>query len=163
MTVILRKWNGPANSVTLNGPELITLNDNQWDQLCGYDEIIFNRTTPEQKLRIVKEFQKREHTVGMIGDGVKDVPFLKTANLASEPSLKLSTTAVFDNLKKTIIYPLPAGTFSKFWPIFTSVIFGLPQILSSFLMIIICCLMDYAPITVLAYEKPEAGALLRRL
>jgi len=45
---------GPATSITLSGPELITLNDCQWDQLCNYDEIVFARTTPEQKLRIVK-------------------------------------------------------------------------------------------------------------
>jgi len=45
---------GPATSITLSGPELITLNDCQWDQLCRYDEIVFARTTPEQKLRIVK-------------------------------------------------------------------------------------------------------------
>jgi len=44
----------PARSITLSGPELITLNDNQWDQLCEYEEIVFARTTPEQKLRIVK-------------------------------------------------------------------------------------------------------------
>jgi sodium/potassium-transporting ATPase subunit alpha len=43
-----------AKSITLSGQELITLNDHQWDQLCGYDEIVFARTTPEQKLRIVK-------------------------------------------------------------------------------------------------------------
>lgn len=43
-----------VKSITLSGPELISLNDNQWDQLCQYDEIVFARTTPEQKLRIVK-------------------------------------------------------------------------------------------------------------
>lgn len=69
---------------------------------------------------------------------------------------------VFDNLKKTIIYLLPAGTFSEFWPIITSIILGLPQILSSFLMIMICCLTDCAAATVLAYEKPEADVLLRK-
>lgn len=44
----------------------------------------------------------------------------------------------------------------------TNVLFGLPQILSSFLMIIICCLTDCAAATVLAYEKPEADVLLRK-
>jgi sodium/potassium-transporting ATPase subunit alpha len=50
----LEEIGGPATSITLSGPELITLNDCQWDQLCKYDEIVFARTTPEQKLRIVK-------------------------------------------------------------------------------------------------------------
>jgi sodium/potassium-transporting ATPase subunit alpha len=51
-------------SIVLSGPELISLNDAQWDKLCRYDEIVFARTTPEQKLRIVKEFQARNETVG---------------------------------------------------------------------------------------------------
>jgi sodium/potassium-transporting ATPase subunit alpha len=44
---------------------------------------------------------------------------------------------VFENLKKVICYLLPAGSFSEFWPVITSFLFSLPQILSSFLMIII--------------------------
>lgn len=54
-------------SIVLSGPELITLNENQWEQLCTYDEIVFARTTPEQKLRIVREFQGRDEIVGMTG------------------------------------------------------------------------------------------------
>lgn len=38
---------------------------------------------------------------------------------------------------QVIAYLLPAGSFSEFWPVITNVVFGLPQILSSFLMIII--------------------------
>jgi sodium/potassium-transporting ATPase subunit alpha len=176
---------GFARSITLSGPELMTLNENQWDQLCEYEEIVFARTTPEQKLRIVKEFQKRDNIVGMTGDGVNDAPSLKAADigiaLGSGSDIAIEAAdmvlldsfgavveavkygrVVFDNLKKTIIYLLPAGTFSEFWPIITNVILGLPQILSSFLMIMICCLTDCAAATVLAYEMPEADVLLRK-
>jgi sodium/potassium-transporting ATPase subunit alpha len=62
-------------SIVLSGPELITLNENQWEQLCKYDEIVFARTTPEQKLRIVREFQGRDEIVGMTGDGVVCISF----------------------------------------------------------------------------------------
>ncbi|KAK6611113.1 Na+/H+/K+ antiporter P-type ATPase [Botrytis cinerea] len=176
---------GDARSITLSGPDLMSLNDNQWDQLCQYDEIVFARTTPEQKLRIVKEFQKRENIVGMTGDGVNDAPSLKAADigiaLGSGSDIAIEAAdmvlldsfgavveavkygrVVFDNLKKTIIYLLPAGTFCEFLPIITNVILGLPQILSSFLMIMICCLTDCAGATVLAYEQPEADVLLRK-
>lgn len=53
-------------------------------------------------------------------------------------------------------------SFSEFWPVMMNVLFGLPQILSSFLMIIICCFTDCAAATALAYEKPEADVLLRK-
>lgn len=68
-------------SLIISGPELITLNENQWEQLCKYEEIVFARTTPEQKLRIVKEFQARENIVAMTGDGVNDAPALKAADV----------------------------------------------------------------------------------
>ena len=163
---------------------MITLNNSQWDQLCRFDEIVFARTTPEQKLRIVREFQARHHIVGMTGDGVNDAPSLKAADIgialgsgsdiaieAADMVLLESFSAiveavqygrmVFDNLRKTIAYLLPAGSFSEFWPVMTNVLFGLPQVLSSFLMIIICCFTDCAAATVLAYETPEADVLLR--
>ena len=151
---------GSYTSIVLSGPEMISLNENQWDKLCGYDEIVFARTTPEQKLRIVREFQARDEIVAMTGDGVNDAPSLKAADIgialgsgsdiaieAADMVLLESFSAiveavqygrvVFDNLKKTIAYLLPAGSFSEFWPVLTNVLFGLPQVLSSFLMIII--------------------------
>jgi sodium/potassium-transporting ATPase subunit alpha len=150
----------PCSAIVLTGTELMALNDYQWEQLCGYREIVFARTTPEQKLRIVREFQARDEIVGMTGDGVNDAPSLKAADIgialgtgsdiaieAADMVLLDSFSAiveavqygrlVFDNLKKTIAYLLPAGSFSEFWPIFTNVMFGLPQVLSSFLMIVI--------------------------
>lgn len=175
---------GTTTAIVLSGPELADLGDDQWEKLCSYDEIVFARTTPEQKLRIVKEFQQRGHIVAMTGDGVNDAPSLKAADVgvalgsgsdiaieAADMVLLESFSAileavkygrlVYDNLKKTIIYLLPAGSFSELWPVMTNVILGVPQVLSSFLMIIICCLTDCAGAITLAFEKPESDVLLR--
>ncbi|KND90695.1 Sodium/potassium-transporting ATPase subunit alpha-1 [Tolypocladium ophioglossoides CBS 100239] len=171
-------------AIVISGPELTGLNEHQWRLLTQYDEVVFARTTPEQKLRIVREYQI-ENCVAMTGDGVNDAPSLKAADVgislsgASDIAMEAADMVlldsfssiviavqygrnVFDNLKKVIAYLLPAGSFSEFWPVITSVIFGLPQILSSFLMIIICCFTDCAAATVLSIEKPEADVLLRR-
>ncbi|KAF3920655.1 hypothetical protein ABW21_db0206468 [Orbilia brochopaga] len=171
-------------AITLSGPELQEMNEAQWKSLCTYDEIVFARTTPEQKIRIVQEFQNDSKIVAMTGDGVNDAAALKKANIgiamgsgsdiaieAADMVLLENFSAivaavrygrvVYDNLKKTIIYLLPAGSFSEFWPVMTSVIFGIPQILSSFLMIVICCGTDCAAAITLAYEAPEADVLLR--
>ena len=147
-------------SLLLTGSDLMKLNDHQWEQVCAYSEIVFSRTTPDQKLRIVREFQSREQIVAMTGDGVNDAPALKAADigisLASGSDIAIEAAdmvlldnfgaiveavkygrLVFDNLKKVIAYLLPAGSWSEFWPVFTNLIFGVPQILSSFLMIVI--------------------------
>lgn len=51
-------------AIALSGEELKGLDESQWDKLCTYDEIVFARTTPEQKLKIVKELQARGEIVG---------------------------------------------------------------------------------------------------
>ncbi|KAF2007295.1 calcium ATPase [Amniculicola lignicola CBS 123094] len=120
----------------------------------------------------------------MTGGGVNDAPSLKAADIGtamgsgSDIAIEAADMVlldsfagiveavkfgrlVYDNLKKTIVYLLPAGSFSELWPVATNVAFGIPQILSSFLMIIICCFTNCAAAITLAYEKPEAVLLLR--
>ena len=53
-----------TRSLVLTGAEMMAPDEDQWDALCKYDEIVFSRTTPEQKLRIVRELQARGETVG---------------------------------------------------------------------------------------------------
>jgi len=67
-------------SIIITGTELIALNSEQVHQLCQYEEIVFARTSPEQKLRIVNDFKNRGNVVAVTGDGVNDAPSLKAAD-----------------------------------------------------------------------------------
>lgn len=174
-----------AKSLLLTGTDVSTLSDKQWDVVITYDEIVFARTTPEQKLRIVQEFQNRDSIVGVTGDGVNDAPALKAANIGiamgggSEVAIEAadmvlldnnfssvvvaleSGRLVFDNLKKVILYLLPAGSWSELIPVLVNVFLGVPLPLSTFLMISICVLTDMLPSIALMYEKAEKDVLTR--
>lgn len=63
-------------SIVISGKDLLSLDDEELQKVVEYDEIVFARMSPDQKLRIVKAFQKAGYCVGMTGDGVNDAPSL---------------------------------------------------------------------------------------
>ena len=67
--------------LVLQGSDIDKLSDEDWNTVCQFEEIVFARTTPEQKLRIVNHFQKRDSIVAVTGDGVNDAAALKSADV----------------------------------------------------------------------------------
>ncbi|KAK0488448.1 hypothetical protein IW261DRAFT_1580898 [Armillaria novae-zelandiae] len=172
-------------SLVLSGSDLIGMTESQWKQALAFDEIVFARTTPQQKLQIVKKLQAEGCTVAVTGDGVNDSPALKQADVGvaiaggSEVAMEAADLILlsdfsaiitgiqygrlcFENLRKSILYLLPAGSFSELMPVVLNVLTGAPQALSSFQMIIICVFTDVSPALSMVNEKPEADLLLRR-
>lgn len=156
-----------------------------WERATRFDEIVFARTTPEQKLRIVLEFQARDGVVSMTGDGANDSPALRQAEVGvaiaggcdiameSADLVLLDTFSgfvdalllgrlCFENLKKTVAYLLPAGCSAELWAMLVPFFFGMPQAMNNLEMIIIRVLTDMAPALSLIYEKPEANLLKRK-
>jgi len=63
----------------------IQLKDMSLEDVCEvlqtYQEIVFARTSPQQKLLIVEAYQKLGYYVAVTGDGVNDSPALKQADI----------------------------------------------------------------------------------
>lgn len=169
-------------SLVLDGASLSKLTAEDWEVVCSYREIVFARTTPEQKLRIVNEFKNRENVVAVTGDGVNDAPALRAAHVGvavvsgSDVAIEAADLVlldkfdsivdavrlgrlVFQNLQKMISYLLPAGSWSEIWPVLLNVFVGVPLPLSSFLMIIICVFTDVFSSMALIMEQEEFDLL----
>ncbi|KAJ5096959.1 hypothetical protein N7456_007680 [Penicillium angulare] len=169
-------------SLLLEGTSLSSLSHEEWSTVCEYEEIVFARTSPEQKLRIVSELQAKGNYVAVTGDGVNDAPALRAADVGvaigggSDVAIEAADLVlldrfdsiieairlgrlVFQNLQKVIAYLLPAGSFSEIWPVLMNVFFGCPSPLSSFLMIVICVFTDLFNSLSLIMEKEEFDLL----
>ncbi len=66
--------------LSITGAQLDLMNE---DELNSQIEKIsvYARVSPENKIRIVKHWQKKNHVVAMTGDGVNDAPALKAADI----------------------------------------------------------------------------------
>ncbi len=117
----------------LTGVELDAMDDDTLKQKVIQNNI-FARTSPEQKLRLVKALQAHNWVAAMTGDGVNDAPALKRADIGVAMGIKGSETAkesaemvladdnfasivkaieegrtVYDNIKKSILFILPTN------------------------------------------------------
>jgi magnesium-transporting ATPase (P-type) len=117
----------------LTGRQLSMLDDQQL-ALAVEEVDVFARTSPANKLQLVKALQNRGHVVAMTGDGVNDSPALRKSNIgiamgergtdaareASDFVLMDDNFAniaeavaegrtVFDNIHKSIVFILPTS------------------------------------------------------
>ena len=70
-------------ALVLTGEDVATLSPADWNVIVGsYTEIVFARTTPDQKMSIVENIKSRgDNTVAVTGDGVNDAPALKASDI----------------------------------------------------------------------------------
>jgi sodium/potassium-transporting ATPase subunit alpha len=163
----------------INGEQLRTLSDAHLDWELDQAEVIFARTSPEQKLRIVQALQRRGEVVAVTGDGVNDAPALKQADIGVAMGLSGTDVAreaadiillddnfatllpavregrtIFDNLKKSICYTI-THTVPEVMPFLAFLILGVPLPLTVMLILSIDLGTDMLPAIALGSEPAE--------
>lgn len=176
-----------AKAIVVHGQQLRAMNETELDEvLANHDEIVFARTSPQQKLIIVEGCQRLGHIVAVTGDGVNDSPALKKADIGISMGITGSDVTkqaadmillddnfasivtgveegriIFDNLKKSIAYTL-ASNVPELAPFLMFIIFGIPQALGTVTILCIDLGTDVLPAISLAYEKAESDIMKRR-
>lgn len=69
-----------ASDRAITGAELDAMNDSELDSQIE-NIAVYARVSPENKIRIVKAWQRKNQVVAMTGDGVNDAPALKAADI----------------------------------------------------------------------------------
>lgn len=172
-------------SIVVPGSQIKDLDEADWDRVLAHDQIVFARTSPQQKLIIVENNQRLNHIVAVTGDGVNDSPALKKANIGVAMGISGSDVSkeaadmillddnfasivagveegrlIFDNLKKSIAYTLTSN-IPEITPFLTFILVGVPLPLTTFLILCIDLGTDLLPAISLAYEEAEADIMRR--
>lgn len=98
----------------MTGAELKRMSDKQLAETIDRYRV-FARTSPEDKIRIVKAFQQNDEIVAMTGDGVNDAPALKAADVGiamgsgTEVAKEASDMVLVDDHFATIVQAVDEG------------------------------------------------------
>merc|ERR1711887_266157 len=175
-----------ARAAVVHGGEIKEMNEDQIDEiLINHTEIVFARTSPQQKLIIVEGCQRMGAIVAVTGDGVNDSPALKKADIGIAMGIAGSDVSkqaadmillddnfativtgveegrlIFDNLKKSIVYTLTSN-IPEILPFLCWVILRIPLPLSTLAILAVDLCTDMVPAISLAYENPENDIMKR--
>ena len=147
--------------------------------------VVHARATPEDKLRIVREWKARGAIVAMTGDGVNDAPALREAhigicmgktgtevtreaadmvltddNFASIVAAVREGRGIFDNIRKALVYLL-AGNVGELSVMLFASILGLPLPLLPLHLLWINLVTDGMPALALVMD-PAADDVMKR-
>uniref|UniRef100_A0A1A8PL28 Sodium/potassium-transporting ATPase subunit alpha n=1 Tax=Nothobranchius pienaari TaxID=704102 RepID=A0A1A8PL28_9TELE len=176
-----------AKACVVHGGDLKDLTAEQLDDILKYHtEIVFARTSPQQKLIIVEGCQRQGAIVAVTGDGVNDSPALKKADIGVAMGIAGSDVSkqaadmillddnfasivtgveegrlIFDNLKKSIAYTLTSN-IPEITPFLLFIIASIPLPLGTVTILCIDLGTDMVPAISLAYEAAESDIMKRQ-
>nr|WP_026072037.1 cation-transporting P-type ATPase [Milkweed yellows phytoplasma] len=181
-----------AKQVGIIKEEYIHIDGNQLEQMSQEEfqyslktrvPVLFSRTTPKHKLRIVEAYRANDEIVGAIGDGVNDILAMKAAhigiamgksgkdvarnaadmillddNFSTIPKAVLESRGIYSNIKKFMTYVL-SSNIPQIFPIIVMTLFKVPLYLTVMQILAIDLLTDLVPAIALGAEEPEKDLL----
>jgi len=176
-----------ARACVVHGGEIKEMSEKQIDDILMYHtEIVFARTSPQQKLIIVEGCQRMGAIVAVTGDGVNDSPALKKADIGVAMGIAGSDVSkqaadmillddnfasivtgveegrlIFDNLKKSIAYTLTSN-IPEISPFLLFILADVPLPLGTVTILCIDLGTDMVPAISMAYEQAESDIMKRQ-
>ncbi len=172
-----------AEHVIISGSELAKLSESELSKILDNREIVFARTAPEQKLRIVRALKSKGEIVAVTGDGINDAPALMEADvgiamgaggtdvaresadmvlldnnfISMTEGVKLGR-GMFDNLRKFVYY-VYTHNWAELVTFIAFVLLKVPLPLLVVQVLAIDLAMDVWPSLALIMEPPEVGVM----
>ncbi len=162
----------------MSGSELAKINEEQLSKNI-FDYSVFARVSPEDKVKIVKAYQKNNAVVAMTGDGVNDAPALKTADIGCAMGKSGTDVAksaadmiltddnfstivkavregrgIYSNIKKAIHFLL-SSNIGEIITIFMAIFFGWKAPLLAIQLLWVNLVTDSLPAIALGLEPTE--------
>jgi sodium/potassium-transporting ATPase subunit alpha len=186
-----------SNAIVIHGDELtqMALEDEglpeseqgkKLEKWLSKSQIVFARTSPAQKLVIVKGCQKIGEVVAVTGDGVNDSPAIKKADIGVSMGITGTDVAqdaadmilvnddfssivvgieqgrkIYDNIKKSICYALTSQV-GQMLPFIAFIVLQIPSPVTTVIVLYISIGTDLIPDIALAYELGELDLMTRR-
>ncbi len=168
----------------ITGSEVDSMSENALMYILEREEpLIFSRSTPEHKLRIVEAYKKLGHIVAVTGDGINDILALKSShigiamgqggtdvarevadmillddNFATIIKAIEEGRSIYNNIRKFMTYILTSNV-PEFIPFIAMALLKIPAALTVLQILAIDLGTDMVPALALGAEKPEPGIL----
>ncbi len=169
----------------ITGADLDAMSDEELD--AQVENIsVYARVSPENKIRIVKAWQRKDKVVSMTGDGVNDAPALKAADIGCAMGITGTDVAkgaadmtltddnfativdavregrgIYDNIKKVVAFLLGTNIGEVFTVFFAMLLFHISPLISIQLLII-NLVTDSFPAIALGMEAVENDIMDRK-
>ncbi len=169
----------------ITGAELDAMSDEELDREVE-NISVYARVSPENKIRIVKAWQRKDKVVSMTGDGVNDAPALKAADIGCAMGITGTDVAkgaadmtltddnfativdavregrgIYDNIKKVVGFLLGTN-IGEVFTVFIAMLFFHISPLVSIQLLVINLVTDSFPAIALGMEAVEKDIMDRK-